>query len=492
VVAGRRSGKSRTASVIAAYAASLADVSMLAPGETGVVLICAASKRQAQVVYRYTRSLFVDVPALRPLVVGERAADDALALDLRHNVRIEVRSASFRLVRGATLLLAIIDEVAFLRDETSANPDIELVRALRPGLATTGGLLIGLSSPWARRGILWERYRRYYGTDGPVLIWQASTATMNPSLATSVLAEADADDPEASSSEYGAEFRADLESYVSMDTLDAVTTPGVTVRPPGPATRDAVGFLDAAGGSGKDSMVVAIAHPEWRGIAPAPVAVLDAVLEARPPFSPVAVAAEFAATLAAYGIVRLVSDRFAGEWVREVFKVHHVIVDQVAEPKSAIYLEALPLFASGRADLLDLPRLRLQLSGLERRRRAGGRDIVDHAPGAHDDVANVVAGVLVLAAAPVTVQILTDPSLDLDDDNAPPDVRARVAAQQQFASAFPEVAPRLDADQRCATCTSFDAAAGICRSSGPWHDAIVTPRSPRCDWYDPLPCTGER
>jgi hypothetical protein len=36
-----------------------------------------------------------------------------------------------------------------------------------------------------------------------------------------------------------------------------------------------------------------------------------------------------------------------------------------------------------------------QFVGLERRTSRSGRDSVDHAPGAHDDVANAVAGALV-------------------------------------------------------------------------------------------------
>ena len=71
---------------------------------------------------------------------------------------------------------------------------------------------------------------------------------------------------------------------------------------------------------------------------------------------------------------------------------------QDAEPKSALYLACLPLLTGQRCDLLDLPGLRGQLTALERRRRAGGRDVVDHLPGAHDDVANAAAGALVLAA----------------------------------------------------------------------------------------------
>jgi hypothetical protein len=39
-------------------------------------------------------------------------------------------------------------------------------------------------------------------------------------------------------------------------------------------------------------------------------------------------------------------------------------------------------------------------AGLERRTARGGRDTIDHAPGGHDDLANVVAGVAVVATRP--------------------------------------------------------------------------------------------
>ena len=49
-----------------------------------------------------------------------------------------------------------------------------------------------------------------------------------------------------------------------------------------------------------------------------------------------------------------------------------------------------------RCVLLDHPRLVSQLCGLERRTSRGGRDSIDHTPGGHDDVANAVAGALLL------------------------------------------------------------------------------------------------
>ena len=57
----------------------------------------------------------------------------------------------------------------------------------------------------------------------------------------------------------------------------------------------------------------------------------------------------------------------------------------------------MPLLNSNRIELLDHPRLVAQLCGLERRTARGGRDSIDHAPGAHDDLANAVAGAAALA-----------------------------------------------------------------------------------------------
>src|SRR5262249_12146812 len=216
------------------------------------------------------------------------------------------------------------------------------------------------------RGWRWDKYRRHFGPEGPVLVWQAATRVMTPRFEAQEIADAEADDAEAAASEYGALFRSDLETYVSIGTLDAVTTPGVEERPPLPGI-SYTGFLDAAAGSGKDSFTAAVAHVEGETV------VLDAVREVKPPFDPTAIARELSASLRSYGVRSVGSDKYAGAWVTASFEPHGVVVEQTAEPKSALYLAALPLLTSHRVDLLDLPALRAQLTSLERRRRAGGR-----------------------------------------------------------------------------------------------------------------------
>jgi hypothetical protein len=254
-----------------------------------------------------------------------------------------------------------------------------------------GGLLVCISSPYARRGALWDAYHRHYGQeDDRVLVWQAPTTAMNPLVDPEVIADAYERDDVSASAEYGAEFRRDIESFVSREAVDACLAPGRLELPPSPSF-SYFSFVDPSGGSA-DSMTLAIAHHEnGRGV-------LDALREYRPPFSPEAVVGECVTLLQSYKVTEVVGDRYAGEWPREAFGklgVAYVVAERV---KSDIYRDCLPLLNSGRVELLDHPRLVAQLLGLERRTARGGKDSIDHGPGAHDDLCNSACGVLLPAA----------------------------------------------------------------------------------------------
>lgn len=117
-----------------------------------------------------------------------------------------------------------------------------------------------------------------------------------------------------------------------------------------------------------------------------------------------------------------------------MFGHHNIQFEQSAKPKSDLYRDMLPLLNSCRLQLLDHPKLIQQLTGLERRTQRGGRDSIDHAPGAHDDLANCVAGVCAeltkYGAYDVTNSWLDGP----DRDGQQNDSRAWRA--QQLASAL--------------------------------------------------------
>jgi hypothetical protein len=401
LICGRRAGKSFVLALIACFLAVFGYWKpYLTPGEVGTIKIIATDRRQARVIHRYCRALLTKVPAFAELI--ERETDDEIVLT--NGVTIEIQTASFRGSRGYTIIAALCDEIAFWRsDEAAANPDVEILNAIRPSMATIpNAMLLCASSPYARRGEMWDAYRRYHGhDDAPALVWHAPTRVMNPTVRQRIIDEAIEKDPAKASAEYLAEFRTDIETFISREVVEAAIVPGRHELPPMTGISYQA-FIDPSGGSGQDSMTLAICHRDKDG-----TAILDAIRERRPPFSPEAVTNEFAALLKLYRINRVTGDRFAGEWPRERLRERGIAYDIAEHPKSQIYIEALPALNSGKVELLDHPRLVAQLCGLERRTARGGKDSIDHAPGAHDDVANAALGALLLTATVRLPMIIT-------------------------------------------------------------------------------------
>jgi hypothetical protein len=385
---GRRAGKSRMLSAIAVYLACCYDwTHHLDPGEIGVLPVLAQDRRSARTIMGYIKA-FLEHPRLEPLVVN----DQIESILLEGQILIEVVTASYRAIRNRTVVAALLDECAFWRsEEDSANPDHEVLAALEPATATIpNALILAASSPYAMRGILWDAFERHFGkADGP-LVWKASTRTMNPTVPEEFIATQYAEDPIAAAAEYGAEFRSDVDAFVSREVLDAAIMRDIHEIPFTHNTWYRA-FVDPSGGS-SDSMTLAIAHIDREGKR----GILDVLREVRPPFSPEAVVEEFAKTLKDYKITKVEGDYYGGEWPRERFMKSGINYEVAKHRKSDIYLEFLPLLNAGRVSLLDNRRLYNQLLNLERRTSRGGLESIDHPPGGHDDTANVASGVMVL------------------------------------------------------------------------------------------------
>jgi hypothetical protein len=392
VCAGRRAGKDSIASVIAAHTAALFDpkAHKLRPGERPLVMCLAVDRDQAKIVLNYTKAFFDKIPMLRKQVQRETKN----GLELTNTVDIAVATNTYRAVRGRPVLAVILDEVAFWRDEDSATPDEETYKAVKPGMVTLpDSLLIGISTPYRRTGLLFRKWKEHYGQDSDeTLVVLAPSLVLNPTLDQSIIDKAIAEDPAAANAEWNAVWRSDIETFVDPDTIDNVIMPGQKELVPVPGIAYHA-FVDPAGGSGGDSMTLAITHKDRDGYV-----IVDAVREKRPSFSPDNVVSEFVQLLKSYRIRAIRGDRFAGEWCREPFRKSVIAYELSEYTKSQIYQAVLPILNSGTCELLDLPRLINQLCGLERRTARGGRESIDHAPGAHDDVANAVAGAILLAS----------------------------------------------------------------------------------------------
>jgi hypothetical protein len=387
VICGRRSGKSFISSLIAVYLAVFKDWSAyLSPGEKGWVFIIAVDKAQAGIIKGYISAIFRGNKGLTSMIVQETRE----VIELKNNVNIAVKTSNFRSLRGYTVLCAILEEIAFWRSEESANPDREVLAAIRPALATVPeSLLVGISTPYSRQGVLWEQFKANWGKAGGPLIWKAKTETMNPTISKKIIADALKDDYAMAKAEWEAEWREDIQAFLGIELIEAAIIPG-RFELPKIEGASYFAFCDPSGGR-QDSMTLAIAHKEANG----GKIVLDVLRERRPPFAPQAVVSEFTDMLKSYGVSTVKADRYAGEWVSSAFSSCGISVQPSELSASEIYLNFLPMISNGTIELLENKRLTAQLSGLERRARAGGKDAVDHYPGGHDDLAVAAAGACV-------------------------------------------------------------------------------------------------
>jgi hypothetical protein len=391
-VIGRRGGKSRAIAALAVYLAALCEHPVLARGERAIVLCIAPDREQSKVVLEYAAGLF-EQPLLQPLI-ARRTAEE---LELTNGITLSVRTANYRRLRGFTAIAAIVDEIAFLHSEDSVNPDYEILNAIKPMLATTSGPLICISSPHARRGSLWEAFNKNFGADGDpaILVAQGETTALNLERDANGVPKVQkhidrlyAEDPSRAKAEYGAEFRSDLEQFVSREILAACTD--ADLERPYNRNYQYCAFVDPSGGS-SDSFTLGIAHIEDG------IAVLDVLRDVMPPFTPTKVVADFCKLIKDYKIRSVIGDRYGGLWVTEQFDLLGITFEPSELTKSELYGGLIPMLNSRQVALLTNDRLTRQFLSLERRVSATGKELIDHPRNAHDDLANAAAGALVSA-----------------------------------------------------------------------------------------------
>jgi hypothetical protein len=400
-VGGRRGGKDSIASLIIAHAAAGFDgrrrqiagipLPAMRRGERATIFCLARDRDQARIALQYVKSYFEELPELAKMVTRETRD----GLELSNGADIIVQTNDFRGVRGRSVLVAVLDECAFFRDESSFSPDVELYAALKPGMLTLAdrAMLIGISTPHKKSGLLWTKYHESFGKDDPdTLVIKATSMQLNPTLPAETIEAEIAANPDLNRAEYLCEWRTDISSFVDHETVDAAIMKGRQVL--SPFVEDYTGFIDVSGGV-NDAHAIGIAFKdEDTGCA-----VLACAREIKSADTE-AIVKEFAAILKSYGLSRAYSDRYGAQWVVDAFRRHGIELLKSPHDRSTIYLNLLPALNAGQVKLLDMPRIRSQLLALERRTvRGSGRDVVDHPSAGSDDLINVVAGALVMAAA---------------------------------------------------------------------------------------------
>jgi hypothetical protein len=393
-VVGRRSGKSYAMACFLIWIACLCDHSdALAPGEVGLALCISRDQRVAKIILGYVEGVIEAAPLLKTLLVN-KIAD---AIELKNNITIEVRPCSHRTLRGMTCVAIVGDEVAQWYTSTDfAEPDVEVLGALRPSLLTTRGPLLLASSAYAKIGVLYEAWRRDYGPNGDpdVLVCYGTSRDLNPTLPQALIDREIARDPIRNRAEYLSEWRDDIAGFIGRDIVEACIGDHVELAPV-PGTNYFIFVDPASGAEGGDSYAFAVAHRFEDQV------IVDAVREVRSPFSPSQVIEQVAIPLCKFwNVSAVVGDNYAGQFAKEPFLTAGLQYELAAAHKTALYADPfLSLLNSRKIVLPRNDRLIAQICALERSVQRSGRDQITHPPHGHDDLANAVAGVASLVYA---------------------------------------------------------------------------------------------
>ncbi len=387
-ICGRRSGKSdKLAANISIYE-SFFRQHRLSAGERGVCLLMAQNLRAAQVVSGYIKGKIERSPILSQHVLASRA----LELDLDNGITIAIHPSSFRAIRGLSVITAILDEAAFWFTELeSANPDVEVLRAVRPATAThPNAKIIIVSSPYAKVGVLWDLWQNRHD-DPEVLVWHAPTSLMNPTVPVRFLERERARDPETYAREYEAAFTDAVSSFIPGDAIEACVVRGRRdVRPVD--RRRYHGAIDAAFKG--DRFAICVVHVEagkvvvdflygWEGTREAPLR-LSTVLP------------EIQMIARSYRLYHIAGDQFGAEPLRHAFKGIHLTFEEVTftnASKADLYGSLRALIVDRQIELLDHPESLKELRALELEALPGGTSRVGHPhrTGARDDFADAIA-----------------------------------------------------------------------------------------------------
>jgi hypothetical protein len=207
------------------------------------------------------------------------------------------------------------------------------------------------------------------------------------------------EDAVAAKAEFGAQFRADVVSFIPEEVVDAAIRKGRFQIKPIPGVQYWA-FCDPSGGT-VDSFTLAISHVEYpertppeTGLVPKPKVVVDLLKEWPAPFDPLSVVKEMVPILYEYGCKFVKGDHYAGEWPTSAFAQYKIGYQVAEDSKSDYYLKWLPLMTAGSVELLDNARMRAQMIALDRKVSSSGHESVDNRNG-HEDLANCIAGSVV-------------------------------------------------------------------------------------------------
>ena len=382
LVVGRRGGKSRISAGIALYESVFGGYEKyLAPGELGVIPVISSSMRQTSVVKNYVSSMLKNSPVLSPYVSN----DTADGVELTNGLSLACLPCSSKGIRGFAFPCAVLDELGFWRYEGYVDSDRDVMDAVRPAqMQFANPKLIMISSPWIRRGVLWDTYRRPRRN---CVVLQAPTWQWNPNITRADLNDEFEADPAAAAREYGAQFSTAITAKFAPADIERAMAGNYESIPP----QSGIQYMAAIDPGGRvDSFTLAIGHIQDGAV------IVDLAVEWPAPVDTEQVLHQLAGHLRTYRVKQLFSDPYGSDFLKTLLRQHGINIIQIAFTallKSRSYSTLGYLLRNGAIALPAHQELQRQLQNIEERKQPGG-GVTIGAPnmiGEHDDLADALA-----------------------------------------------------------------------------------------------------
>jgi hypothetical protein len=319
-------------------------------------------------------------------------------IELTNGISIVCYPCSYIAVRGVSIVCCICDELAFWRHEvTAANPEEEVLSALRPAMATfSTAKMIKISTPYRKEGVLWREFQQRAELDH--LVWQLPSPEMNPTLQPSVLEQERRLDEENFRREFLAEFTDQIAAWVVPDVLDPCIVRGRTQLP---RVEDASYVVAVDPALKHNDFALAVLHKTADGLVVDRVARWAGTKKA--PLGYEWVCGEIARIADEYGTREVWGDQYCAAVIRQYFDKLGIRYHEYtfgAHTRSDLFGNLRHLLVQRKIELLDEPVLLRELRALEERSTPNGNIDIRPSHSQKDDVAVAVA----LAAFELTKQ----------------------------------------------------------------------------------------
>lgn len=425
LICGRRSGKTLLSAIIAIYCAISNNWKpFLKKTPFATVLIMSHSREFSDEVLEIIRSLIETSPILTALINKDKK-NSASTMNLKvpwivngnqiqySRVQIKVAAASSKTTRGVAACAILCDEIAFWNlDENMKETDAKIMKAVRPAMKQFRefGMLIKLSSPGIKQGVLYGEYKKDRAGELPptYAVFKAPSWVMTPDdvVPNEEFVEEFNLDSDSFDQEYRGNFADSLSFFITPEYIDMAVLKKVEfMSPEGDQTKYTAAIDAAYKGDRFTFSVTAYVNSSkspktadgqnplsngrlkqylsksWEGTKQKPVSSFEV--------------AEFIRNVCKqFNIDEVAADQYAFQPLKEIFGTYGVnLKEYVFTPvfKKKIYWNLKKLIHSQQIDLLDNEIQTRELKELIVEQGQSGNIKIGHPTGGTDDFADSLA-----------------------------------------------------------------------------------------------------